>query len=535
MFALACLIILFILTVEGLRSGRFCKGSPQRFYFHFGLFIFNTALFSLLFGILKVPLLGSLNYAGVGVFADLKLDSISRTILSFLFLDLLGYWLHRFNHWSEHLWKLHELHHTDQVIDFTTGLRESPLHMVLNSFLLLFSASFLGVSLEDWLRFSFVGFLANLFHHAQPDLPPMISRILGMVLITPNVHLLHHRPLKGLADCNYGSIFSFWDRMFGTLSLNEARNMRRDIPSRFVLGMVFCFLISGCNPNKKLKVSEKFLEEAAYGREIIKNTARLLGPMGSVRKVAGNRMNCQNCHLNGGEKDFGISFRNTFTKYPEYQARQGKLVTLADRINNCFERPMNGKPLEVESREMRALLAYYRQLSMGKRIGEEVWGDSLNSFVVFSKRAADPKRGAILYSSQCANCHGANGEGKLTPDRIEFVYPPLWGNESYNEASNMHRNIKLATFIRANMPLGATAKNPILDPEQAFDLASFINDSSLHPRPKTRWNDYTNISEKPIDYPQGPFRDKFSEEQHRLGPYLPIIEFLNSENRAVYY
>lgn len=527
-------IILYELVFNTYRLNTFF----ERLIFHFGLFLFNSALCSLIFGQLRTHLFRVTADNGWGILNKISTLPLAKTFLSLLFLDFCCYWIHRFNHGSA-MWRVHKVHHADAEVDVTTGLREHPLHMLSTISLKLLVSAFFGITFTDFVTYSSLNLIVGLIHHCEFLTFGKLQPLIGSVFVTPSFHFIHHQQPKNLADCNFGAVFSFWDRLFKTVvhPANQVSSWKpKSVSFTGVLGLVLSlFTLSGCHSREKTKFSAEFIKEAEYGRELIEHTARLLGPKGTVASVTGTRMNCSNCHLNGGDKEFGISFRNSFTRYPEYQARTGKIVTLVDRINNCFERPMNGRPLEPNSREMRALLAFYRRLSIGKTVGEQSWGDSLNSLVRFPDRAADPKKGALIYSTKCASCHGINGEGKLSVDQIEFVYPPVWGAESYNEASNMHRNIKLATFIVANMPLGATASLPQISFEDAFDVASFINDETIHNRPKTKWKDYEKTSEKPIDYPYGPYDDPFSEVDHRLGPYPQIIKFLEKQKKLIFY
>jgi thiosulfate dehydrogenase len=310
---------------------------------------------------------------------------------------------------------------------------------------------------------------------------------------------------------------------------------------RMVLAVVLLASILVAFLSRKVEVapldpiSAELKKEIDYGRELIVHTARYLGPKGSVLPIMGTRMNCQNCHLDAGLKPFGISLVGIHGRYPEYRAREGKVLTLVDRINNCIERPMNGRKLDPESREMKALQAYFQYLSRGHSVGSRRHGERLNEVIRFPKRAADPEKGKLLYEGKCSQCHGQDGQGRLMADQIEYEIPPLWGLESFNEGSNMHRNIKFAAFIKANMPLGATAERPLLSDEESFDIAAFINQTDLHPRPSTKWNDYPDITQKPIDFPFGPYADSFSDDMHRHGPFLPIIESLRKEDKVAYY
>src|SRR5262245_25635976 len=102
----------------------------------------------------------------------------------------------------------------------------------------------------------------------------------------------------------------------------------------------------------------KFGDEVRYGLELMLNTAYYIGPEGIYGKYLGNKLNCTNCHQQAGTKPFSFNLVRSHAIYPQYRAREGKVLTLTQRINNCIERPHNGKPLPPDSREMVALLSY---------------------------------------------------------------------------------------------------------------------------------------------------------------------------------
>lgn len=269
-------------------------------------------------------------------------------------------------------------------------------------------------------------------------------------------------------------------------------------------------------------------EAIRYGRELFANTAFYLGPEGTVSKLCGNKMNCKNCHLDVGTRPYSNNLLETYLKYPQYRAREGMVLTIEDRINNCFERPMNGKMLAYDSKEMRAMVSYIRWLCEGKKVSYNE--DSLHlGQISLIDRAADPKKGEIIYKTECAKCHGTNGEGQMTADQRTYVYPPLWGTESYAQGSSMHRIITAARFIKWSMPYTATQEKPKLTDEEAFDVAAFINCDSIHPRPyRPLKNDCPDLLNKPIDFPVGPFLDTFPERQHKYGPYKQIKSYYDS-------
>ena len=85
------------------------------------------------------------------------------------------------------------------------------------------------------------------------------------------------------------------------------------------------------------------------------------------------------------------------------------------------------------------------------------------------------------------------------------------------------------------MLLCATVDAPLLSDEEAFDVAAFVNDDAIHPRPKTKWADYPDPKQRPIDERRGPYLDPFPESQHRLGPYGPIIRYLIENKLPAFY
>lgn len=261
-----------------------------------------------------------------------------------------------------------------------------------------------------------------------------------------------------------------------------------------------------------------------YGRELMTNTVYYLGPNGVVGGFTGNKMSCTQCHQNAGTKPFSFSLMLSHERYPQYRAREGAVLTLADRVNNCIERPLNGRSIPLNSREMVGFLSYLKWINSTMDDSDKRAGGHESMALELPDRAGDPARGAILYQEKCQRCHGANGDGLLTADARSYTYPPLWGPSAYQQGSSMHRVLKQATWLKANMPYdSARYDRPVLTDIDAIDLACFINDDRIHPRPNPVNFDYRQISEKPIDYAIGPFIDSFPAWQHQFGPWKPII------------
>lgn len=259
-------------------------------------------------------------------------------------------------------------------------------------------------------------------------------------------------------------------------------------------------------------------EKIAYGYQLIANTSYYLGPKGTVAAIS-NGMNCQNCHLNGGIVPFGNNFGKVFSTYPRYRARNNGIQDIYMRINDCFQRSLNGKALDTSSVEIEAIYAYIKWVGEGVPKGTAYKGTSLAKLKPLD-RAADPQKGRIVYQANCERCHGADGAGVRNAGETGYVYPPLWGQNSFNDGAGLFRIGSMAGFVKNNMPLGTTYQSPLLSDEAAWDVAAFINSQ---PRPEFDQSaDWPVLNKKPLDAPYGPYIDSFSALQHKYGPYGPI-------------
>ncbi len=256
-------------------------------------------------------------------------------------------------------------------------------------------------------------------------------------------------------------------------------------------------------------------EKIRYGKELIAHTSVYLGPKGKVLSMS-NGMNCQNCHLKAGTVPFGNNFGRVASAYPKLRKRSGKMVDYEARINDCFERSLNGQKLPEDSPEMQAMVAYINWVGGGVSKGEELPGFGKFEIAPLD-RPADPKRGKKVFRQYCVQCHGSNGEGQLATSGREWTYPPLYGEGSYNIGAGLYRMSGFAAFVKANMPYGVTFETTLLTDEEAWDVAAYVNSM---PRPeKDLSQDWPDISQKPVDLPFGPYADSFTEQQHKYGPF----------------
>ncbi|MCM3902795.1 MAG: c-type cytochrome [Pyrinomonadaceae bacterium] len=215
-------------------------------------------------------------------------------------------------------------------------------------------------------------------------------------------------------------------------------------------------------------------EQIRLGYQIVVNTQEY------ARPYVGNRLNCTNCHLDGGLNPNAASFVGLAAVYPEYRTRNARVNTLADRVNECFERSLNGRALPPDSSKLQAVVAYITWLSRGVPSGAALPWRGLQR--IESRRPLDPGNGKNVFANKCVFCHGSDGLGTMAA-------PPVWGPQSYNVAAGMARVSVAAAFIKSNMP---RARGWSLSDDDAYDVAAYIN---AQPRP--------DFPDKANDWPKG--------------------------------
>jgi len=256
-----------------------------------------------------------------------------------------------------------------------------------------------------------------------------------------------------------------------------------------------------------------------YGRELVSHTSIYLGPKGKVKAIS-NGMNCQNCHLKAGTLPFGNNYSAVASTYPKFRHRSGTVESIEKRVNDCIERSLNGRELPNDSKEMRAIVSYIKWVGkdVPKKTTPREAGIQTPSYI---DRPADSVKGKIVYQNRCSRCHGQDGKGMMNANGMEWKYPPLHGENSFNIGAGLFRLTRFAGYVKANMPNDiATYEKPVLSDEEAWDVGAYV--LSL-PRPeKDISKDWPDISKKPFDHPFGPYVDSFSEVQHKYGPFASI-------------
>jgi thiosulfate dehydrogenase len=219
-----------------------------------------------------------------------------------------------------------------------------------------------------------------------------------------------------------------------------------------------------------------------YGRELIVNTPRYVGKNATdpAMRYAGNDLACQNCHLNAGLQPFAAPFVSTYATFPMMVDDQ--VITLTERINGCMRRSLNGKDFPDESREMEALVAYFRYVGKGTPEGVRLAGMGLRP-IASPPQPPDARRGETVYAKLCVTCHKEDGQGERAKDGIGYAIPPLWGEASFNAGAGMAKTAYAASYIRDNMPFGVTYQAPLLTVQQAWDVAAYMISKPHPPAP----------------------------------------------------
>lgn len=276
-------------------------------------------------------------------------------------------------------------------------------------------------------------------------------------------------------------------------------------------------------------------EQVAYGYQLLSDSQKHMGPQAEdpEMRFTGNNLACTSCHLDGGNTLGASSWAGVTMRYPSFRGRSNAMGSIQDRINGCIERSMNGKMLPEDSDAMRAMVAYMEWLA------EDMPPELVDEYAGFADFeipdvAVDLDKGEEIYVRECAVCHQADGQGQKMADFSSgYAFPPLWGDDSYNDGAGMHRVLTAASYIKANMPFAqASRANPKLSDLEAFHVAGYIN-SFPRPAKSDKEDDFPDRTLKPVSTPYGPWADDFPAEQHKFGPFPPIIDFYKETHDLV--
>jgi sterol desaturase/sphingolipid hydroxylase (fatty acid hydroxylase superfamily) len=238
----AFLAIFAVMALWELRAPRraLTVSKPRRWSANLGLAVLNTLLLRLAFPVAAVGLAATAASRGWGLLNQIALPSALELLLAIVALDLAIWAQHVFFHAVPVLWRLHRVHHADLDYDLTTGARFHPIEILLSMLIKFAAILVLGPSVVAVILFEVILNAMAMFNHGNVHLPERLDRRLRRLLVTPDMHRVHHSVAADEANSNFGFNLSLWDRLFGTyrdqprgghagmtLGIDDARDPRR--------------------------------------------------------------------------------------------------------------------------------------------------------------------------------------------------------------------------------------------------------------------------------------------------------------------
>ncbi|RMG43455.1 MAG: sterol desaturase family protein [Candidatus Dadabacteria bacterium] len=185
------------------------------------LALINGVIGSVIFSSLIVAVVRWSDRSGHGILASIPEGGAAHLIAAFLLFDLWMYTWHVINHLVPFLWRFHRVHHSDPAMDASTGLRFHPGEIILSYCARLIIIPVIGIKYSELVTYEAVLVAVILFHHSNVALPEYMDKILRSVIVSPRMHRVHHSDIMVETNSNYSSIFSWWDRIFGTYRYRE--------------------------------------------------------------------------------------------------------------------------------------------------------------------------------------------------------------------------------------------------------------------------------------------------------------------------
>ena len=183
---------------------------------NFSIFFINTILLKFIFPFLLITICIYVNEFNIGILNQFNLNIILSSILSILIFDLIIYFQHLVFHKNNFLWKIHRVHHSDIHLDITTGLRFHPLEILISLSIKTLFIILIGPPVIGYLLFEIILNSSSMFTHSNIKISRKIDKIISKVIITPNLHRIHHSIKKDDQLKNFGFNLILWDHIFKT-------------------------------------------------------------------------------------------------------------------------------------------------------------------------------------------------------------------------------------------------------------------------------------------------------------------------------
>jgi sterol desaturase/sphingolipid hydroxylase (fatty acid hydroxylase superfamily) len=188
----------------------------QRWQANIGIIIADSLVIRLLFPVVPMSLAATAQSRGWGLFNLLGVTGWLELTAGLIILDLIIYLQHRLFHRIPLLWRMHRMHHTDLDLDVSSGTRFHPLEIIISLLIKMTAVLLFGISPLTVLLFEIILNATSLFNHANLALPGPVDRWLRLVLVTPDMHRVHHSIYPKETDSNFGFCQPWWDRLLGT-------------------------------------------------------------------------------------------------------------------------------------------------------------------------------------------------------------------------------------------------------------------------------------------------------------------------------
>ncbi len=210
-------VFLIIAYWETRRPRRPLQQSKKiRWLNNLGLVVLNTVILRLVFPAAAVGMASLASEHGWGILNQVSLGPATSLLISLVVLDLIIYLQHVLFHSIPLFWRLHMVHHADMDFDVTTALRFHPIEILLSMLIKFAAILVLGPSVIAVIIFEILLNASAMFNHGNLHLPKWLDSMLRLLIVTPDMHRVHHSVIKRETNSNYGFNLSIWDRLFGT-------------------------------------------------------------------------------------------------------------------------------------------------------------------------------------------------------------------------------------------------------------------------------------------------------------------------------
>lgn len=207
---------------------------PKRWLNNLGLVAVDTLILQAGMVMLPVNFAAFAQIRGMGIFNQTALPVWANWVATLVIFDFIIYLQHLLFHFVPVFWRLHQVHHSDLDIDVTTAVRFHPFEIILSLFIKLTAVAAFGFPPGAVLVFEVLLNAVSMFNHANVYMPALIDRIIRLLIVTPDMHRVHHSIIRDESNTNFGFNLSVWDRIFGTYQAQPGAGHER-----MVIGLAY--------------------------------------------------------------------------------------------------------------------------------------------------------------------------------------------------------------------------------------------------------------------------------------------------------